>query len=189
MADIKKWKIDVSALKSYKKPGWTEDYFSETIDEKYGVYLYNIDEWRMMCYAGLIAIYTEKDNSRLLVNSAVTWVWYDTEKTYDYAPLSDCLIFRKPAYKENSSKPDSPFILLKPTEQLFGFLEWNFTSIYYGFKEIEKGKLVVKEIHPKDLNNLSEPKRTSEIIDLNTIVWFDIKNFDKALEIYHGETK
>ncbi|MBK0379068.1 hypothetical protein [Mucilaginibacter segetis] len=189
MEDTNKWEIDISTLKCYKKPSWTKDYFSETIDERYGVYIYNINEWRMMCYAGLIAIYAEKDNPKPLANSAVTWVWYDTEKTYDYAPLSGCLIFRKPAYKENSSKPDFPFILFKPTEQLFGFLEWNFTSIYYGFREIEKGKLVVKEIHPKDLDNLSGPKRTNEIIDINAIAWFDIKDIDNALAIYHGETK
>lgn len=189
MINTKNWKIDIAVLKAYKKNDWAEDYFSETIDEKFGIYIYNIDEWRMMSYAGLIAIYSEKENSKPLISSAVTWVWYDTEKTFDYAPLSDCLIFRKPAYKKNSSKPDFPFILLKPTEQLFGFLEWNFTSIYYGFKEIEKGKLLVKEIHSKDLNNLSEPKRTNEVIDLNDIVWFDIKNLDEAIEIYHGEAK
>jgi len=57
------------------------------------------------------------------------------------------------------------------------------------FNETHKNKLTIKEVHPKDLENLKRPKRTNEIIDLKTIDWFDIKYFDKALDIYHGETK
>lgn len=189
MTDTKDWKIDISFLPAYKKSGWTDDYFSETLDGKYGIYIYKIDEWRMMSYAGLIAVFADKDISKPLISSADTWVWYDNEKTFDYAPLSNCLIFRKPAYKENSNRPDFPFILIKPTEKIFGFIDWDATSIYYGFNEVEKDKLTVKEVHPRDLENLNRPKRTNEMIDLNTIAWFDIKNFDKALDIYHGEAK
>ena len=188
MTDTKNWKIDTSLLTAYKKSGWTDDSFSETGDGKYGVYIYNIDEWRMMSYAGLIAIYADKNNTKPLVNSADTWIWYDNEKTFDYAHLSDCFIFRKPAYNENSTRPDFPFILIKPTEKVFGFIEWDATSIYYGFTELQNGKLTVKEVHPKDLENLNRPKRTNEIIDLNDIEWYHIKDFDKALEIYHRKT-
>jgi hypothetical protein len=79
--------------------------------------------------------------------------------------------------------------LIKPTEKTFGFLEWDATSIYHGLTELDKDKLTIKEVHPKDLENLKRPKRTNEIIDLKTIDWFDFKHFDKALDIYHGETK
>ena len=189
MTNRKDWKIDTTFLAEHKKSGWTEDYFSETFDGKYGIYIYNIDEWRMLSYAGLIAIYDDKENSKPLINSLVTWIWYDNENTFDYAPLSECFIFRKPAFKENSNQSDFPFILIKPTEKTFGFIEWDATSIYYGFNETDKDKLTIKEVHPKDLENLKIPKRTNEIIDLKTIDWFDIKYFDKALDIYHGETK
>ena len=185
MTNTKDWKIDTYDLAAYKKSSWTEDYFSETADKQYGVYIYNIDEWRMMSYAGLVAIFADKDMSTPVINSPETWLWFDNEKTFDYAPLSDCLIFRKPAYKENARRPDFPFILIKPEAKLFAFIEWDATSIYYGFNEMEKNKLIVKEVHPKDLDNLNIPKRTNEVVDLNSIAWFDIKNFDKALDIYH----
>ena len=188
MTNTKTWIIDTSLLPDHKKSGWTDDFFSETVDKKYGVYIYNIDEWRMMSYAGLIAIYSDKENSKPLINSSDTWIWFNNEKTFDYAPLTDCFIFRKPAYKENSTRPDFPFILIKPTEKTFGFIEWDATSIYYGFNELEKDKLTIKEVHPKDLENLKRPKRTNEIIDLKNIVWFDIKHFDKALNFYHDKT-
>ena len=189
MTNTKDWKIETSFLANHKKSGWTDDYFSETADGKYGIYIYNIDEWRMMSYAGLIAIYDDKENSKPLINSSNTWIWYDNEKTFDYAPLSDCFILRKPAHKENSTRPDFPFILIKPKEKTFGFIEWDATSIYYGFNEAAKDKLTIKEAHPKDLENLKTPKRTHEIIDLKTIDWFDIIHFDKTIDIYYGETK
>ena len=189
MKNIKDWKIKTSSLADHKKSGWKDDYFSETADGKYGIYIYNIDEWRMMSYAGLIAVYSDKKNSKPLINSSDIWFWYDNEKTFDYAPLSDCFIFRKPAYKETSTRPDFPFILIKPTEKIFGFIEWDASSIYYGFNETDKDKLTIKEVHPKDLENYNRPKRTNEVIDLKTIDWFDIEYFDNALDIYHGETK
>ncbi len=187
MTDPKGWKIDTSILIDYKKSGWTDDYFLETADRKYGIYIYNIEESRMLSYAGCIAIYEDKGNSKPLINSSKNWIWYDHEKTFDYAPLSDCLIFRKPAYKENSNRPDFPFLLIKPKEGIFGFIEWDATSIYFGFNELSIHKLKIKEIHPKEIELLKRPKRTNEIIDLTTIDWFDIKYFDKGIEIYHGE--
>jgi hypothetical protein len=189
MTETKDWKIDTSILNPYQQSSWANDYFSETIGEKYGVYIYNIDEWRMMSYAGLIAIYTSKACSELLINSGVIWVWYDSEKTFDYAPLSDCLIFRMPAFKDGSKRADFPFLLIKPREKIFAFIEWDSTSIYYGFDEIQKEKLIVKEVHPEDLFNANIIKRTGEMIDITNLVWFDIKNFDGALGIYHGEAE
>lgn len=140
----------------------------------------------MMSYSGLIAIYTQKDKLKPLIGSAKNWIWYSGKNTFNYASLSDCLIFRLSAYKENSNRLDFPFILIKPTEKLFGFIDWDMTSIYYSFSEIGKDKLIIKEIHSEALKNLNNPKRSDEIIDLNTILWFDINKFDKAFDLYHG---
>lgn len=188
MKDTKNWPIDLSILAAYKESAWTKDYFSETTDGKYGIYIYNIEEWRMMAYAGLVAIYSDKLSPEPLFNSSSMWVWYDNEKTFDYAPLSDCLIFKKPAYEKNSKKPDFPFLLIKPTEKTFGFIEWDSTSIYYGFNELDTDKLTIEEVHPKDLENIKRLKRTREIFDLKTINWFDMIHFDKAIDIYHEKT-
>jgi hypothetical protein len=109
MTDTKYWRIRTDLLKDYKPPKWAEDYFKDTFDGKYGVYIYNIDEWRMLSYAGLIAVFSTKLESKLLLNSSKTWIWFDDDNTFDYLPMSDCLVFRKPAYKEHSSKPGFPF--------------------------------------------------------------------------------
>lgn len=186
MTDTKDWKIETSSLKDYKKSVWTEDFFSETTDGKYGIYIYNIDEWSMLSYGGLFAIYNNKLSSKPSINSGKIWIWFNDNKTFDYIPLSDCLIFRIPAFKERSKRPDFSFILIKPTDNQFAFIEWDSTSIYYGFNEVEKGKIIVKEIHPKDLEIINRPKRTNEIIDLNKLAWFGFKKFEQALEIYHS---
>lgn len=184
--DTKGWKIDVKQFKQYKSEGWVEDYFEETPDFRYGVYIYNITEWRMMSYCGTLALYNNKDQSSLILNSSKTDIWFDNSRTFDYAPQSDCLIFRRSAYRENSSKPSFPFILIKPTEKKFSFIEWNNSSIYYGFKEIEKDKLIVKEVHSNELKGLPI-KRTDEVLDISTNEWFDLQNFDEALNIYLGK--
>lgn len=186
MTDTKDWKINISLLKAYKKSTWTEDFFSETIDKNYGIYQYNIDEWRMMSYYCFIAIYSNKDNVIPLINSSNISFWYNKDNTFEYVPLSDCLMFNVSAYKENSNKLDFPFLAIKPTENIFAFIEWDSTSIYYGFEEIEKDNLQVKETHPKELSRLSIPKRTNEIIDLTLLTWFDLKDFDNALDKYFG---
>ncbi|MGZ5280642.1 MAG: hypothetical protein ACXWEY_00025 [Bacteroidia bacterium] len=187
MTDTKGWNIETSILTAYKEVSWTEDYFSETTDKKYGIYIYNINELSMLSYVGLIAIYDEKQSSKPLINSGKTFIWFNDYKTFDYGPLSDCLIFRKPAYKENSQRPNFPFLVIKPTEKLFAFIEWDSTSIYYGFNEVEKDKIKVREVYTEDLDNLNRPRRTNETINLNNLTWFDLNLFDQAAEIYHGQ--
>jgi hypothetical protein len=183
MTDTKGWKINIKQLQQYKSDGWVDDYFAETSDSKYGIYIYNIDEWRMMSYCGILALHHNKERSNLMLNSLKTDIWFDNSKTFDYAPLSDCLIFRRMAYRENSNKATFPFILIKPTERTFSFIEWNNTSIYYGFNEIEKDKLIVKEVHPNEIKSLSV-KRTNEVLDISTNKWHDLLHFDNALNIY-----
>ena len=73
--------------------------------------------------------------------------------------------------------------MIKPTEGIFSFIEWGNSSIYYGFDEVSKDKMIVKEVHPKELESLSV-KRVGEIFDLCRIEWFPIDELDNALEIY-----
>ncbi len=186
MKESSEWNIDPSKLTDYKKEGWTEDYFISTPNNDFGILVYNIDEWRMLSYAGLLGIYSNPTNPKLELNSGKTWIWFDNDKTFSFLDTSNCIACRKPAYNQNSKKDDFPFILINLLDKKFGFIEFNATSIYYGLKEIEKGKIKIIEIHPKDLERFKPTeKRTDEIIDLATIQWFDLNDFDRALEKYH----
>jgi len=189
MKETKDWNIEPPLLESYKKSGWTDDAFFKTLDGKYGVYIYNIDEWRMMSYAGLVAIFNDKTNARPILNSAATWIWFDNDNTFDYAPLSDCFIFRKPAFLEQVNIGNFPFILIKPTEKVFSFIEWDYSSIYYGFSEITENTIKVREVHSIDLENLNRPKRTDELFNLTKLDWYELQRFDTALEFYRRQER
>lgn len=186
MSKSSEWKIDPSELTDYKKEGWTEDYFISTPNNDFGILVYNIDEWRMLSYAGLLGIYSSPKNPKLELNSGKTWIWFDNDRTFSFLETSNCIACRKPAYNQNSKKDDFPFILINLRDKKFGFIEFNATSIYYGLEEIEQGKIKIIEVHPKDLERFKPTeKRTDEIIDLKTIQWFDLNDFDRALDKYH----
>jgi hypothetical protein len=186
MTDINIWNIDTSLLIDYKNNGWVDDYFIETKDGKYGIHIYNIEEWRMSSYAGIFALFKDRQDSKPLLNSPNNWVWFNNDKTIIYAPLSDCLIFRMPAYQKKSKRPDFPFIIIKPKEQKFGFIEWDATSIYYTFKEQEKNILIIQELYPAELKLLKKSKPDKDFFDLKDINWFDIKLLKNAIGIYHS---
>ena len=177
------WNIDKRKLSNYKKEGWAEDYFVVTAKTNIGILVYNIEEFRMLSYAGFLAIYSNPENPKLELNSGKTWIWFDNEKTFSFLENSNCIAFRKPAYNPNSNKGDFPFLLINIKDKKFGFIEFDGASIYYGLEDFEYQKVKIIEIHPKDLESIQE-KRTNEVIDLSKIKWFDIDAFDKALDKY-----
>ncbi len=187
MNEFSKWNIDTNKLTDYKKGGWTEDYFVTTAKKDLGILVYNIDEWRMLSYAGLLGVFSNSENPKLELNSGKTWVWFDNEKTFSFLENSNCIACRKPAYNPNSNKGDFPFLLINLKEKKFGFIEFDATSIYYGLEEIALGEVKIIEVHPKDLENInSVNKRTNETINLSTVQWFDLSEFDMALEKYNS---
>jgi hypothetical protein len=177
--------IHIKKLRGYKKTDWSEDYFVETIDKKYGLWFYNVEEHSMLSYFGHIAIFENNKKNLQILSSGNVWAWYRTNNTFMYPPKSDCLIFRMPAYQgEVSIKPDFPYLLIKPNSKSFSFIDWDFTSIYYSFDEINTNVIEVKEVSPKELDRVNFPRRTGEIIDFNNLIWHNLRDFDTAIEIY-----
>ena len=151
MSERLKWNIDKEKLVDYKAERWTEDYFISSPNNDYGIIVYNIKEWSMLSYAGIIGIYSNYENPKKELNSSQTWIWFDDDKTFYFLEKSDCIACRKPAYNPNTSKGDFPFIIINLKKQKFAFIEFDGTSIYYGLEETEKNKARLIEVHPKDL--------------------------------------
>ncbi|WP_010135425.1 hypothetical protein [Ochrovirga pacifica] len=185
MNEILDWNIDKGQLTDYKIDGWIEDYFITSPNNEYGIVVYNIEEWRMGAESGLIGIYSNSKNPKLVLNSSRTWIWFAYGKTFDFLNESECIVFKKPAYKPNGSKGGFPFVFLNLKKRRFAFYDFDNTSIYYGVKELEKDIAQLFEIHPKELELLNREKRTNEIIDLTELKWFDMTDFDRALEKYY----
>jgi hypothetical protein len=184
MNEILQWNIKKEKLVDYKAESWTEDYFIASPNNEFGIFVYNIEEWRMLAYGGIIGIYSNPENPNIELNSSRTWIWFQDDKTFDFLEKSDCIACRKPAYNSNNTKGDFPFLLINIKQRKFGFIEFDGTSIYYGLEEIEKNKAKIIEVYSKDLDNLNIEKRTNEIINLDKLKWFDLIDFGRALEKY-----
>lgn len=138
----------------------------------------------MGTFSGLIGIYSNPSNPNLELNSSRTSIYFQYDKTFHFLVASDCVVGRKPAYNANSSKGDCPFIFINLKKKKFAFLDFNFTSIYYGFEEVGKNKAKLIEINSRDLPPANKEKRTNEIVDLEKLNWIDLVDFDQALEKY-----
>lgn len=177
------WNIDIKSLIDYKTPTWNDDSFIETIDTKYGICLYNIAEERMGTYFCNMAVYKDKDNPILIINSAQRY-WYAITTPFDYIPAFDCLILKTIVYNPVTKCRDLPFIVLRLVEQKFGFIEFDDTSIYYGISKGNNDSISLIETHSKALEK-HDNKRSGEEFLLNDILWFDFIHLDKMNELYN----
>ena len=155
------WPIDKLQLSNYQIPeGYNNlEEFSVTDDGKYGVFLYNIYERTMNAWYCAFAIYGNTDFKTPLVHlhadqRPIFCKFHG--KTFDYAPLSNCFIMVYSAYKPDSKRPTMPYLFVKPLEKKFALLPWDFTSIYYGFAEIENNTLKLYEKSPTQLDCYEE---------------------------------
>ncbi|APZ47427.1 hypothetical protein BW723_14535 [Polaribacter reichenbachii] len=179
------WNIDKTKLIDYKSESWSNDYFISSPNNKYGIVVYNINESRMGAYAGLIGIYSNFKNPKIELNSSQTWIYFQDEKTFSFLEKSECIVCRKPASNSKNLKDGFPFIIINMKNRQFAFLDFNYTSIYYGIEETELFKAKLIEIHPKDIEYLNDKKRTNEIIDLENLKWLEFIDFNRALEKYY----
>ena len=178
--------IATEILKGYKKPPYDDDYFIETPDKKYALYFYNVEEVTMMNYFANLAIFAENKFDSPLLSSGKVRFGYSRDRTFTYAQKSGCLIFRAPVMnkKFNPVKPEYPYLLIKPETSQFSFIDWDVTSIYYSLEEVSENVVIVKEKSPQQLDRLNYVRRTAEMIDLIALSWYDLTQFDDAVEIY-----
>ncbi|RKR84764.1 hypothetical protein BDD43_5016 [Mucilaginibacter gracilis] len=184
MIDTLSWNISTNAIQNYTKGDWDDDCFFETIDAKYGIYIYAISEWRMGAYAAQIAIYSNKVNVIPAVNSSTVWVYFSMATTFSYLPLSDCLIFKMLAFKDNPTQKTIPYLLIKPLENSFAFIPYDFNSIYHGFNEVKKDTISLNKSNTSQSDGIPN-LHVNEVFDIAGIEWFNLENFDNALSIYH----
>jgi len=166
------WNIDKSKLLDYENSEWNFDKFYETTDKKYGIFFYNIEEFRMLAYGSKFAIFNNSKSNVPLLNLKKLWIWFDEQKPFFYAEKSNCIIFRKP--KSNTSYP---FLLIKPELQIFASIEWDYTSIYYGLEEIDENNLILTEVYPEVLK-ISKSKPKNKFFNLDSLKWKNLNSIE-----------
>jgi hypothetical protein len=185
MANTLSWKVNTETIKNYKRGVWDDDVFKESLDGKYGIYMYAIIEATMGAYYTQIALYNDKTNSTSILNSSNVWVWFNWVNSFGYAVLSDCLIFRISAYNADDPKgKNMPYLLIKPEEKKFSFIPWDYSSIYYGFEELQKNVLSLTALYMDEIARIKGEGRLNEIFDIGNMTWYDFADFDDAPGIY-----
>jgi hypothetical protein len=175
------WQIDKNGLAGYKSPVWNEDKFIETKDNKYGIYLYNIEEEGMGAYYCNFALLTDRFNPTIFVNSLQNRIYYPNG-IFDYLSGLECLIIKKIILNPVTHKPDLPFLLLRLKDKKFGFIQSDLSSIYY--KLVECGLDSVRLIEELPTNLKRFTNRTGETFKFNELQWFDLKYFDNSDKYY-----
>lgn len=180
------WNIETNRLHTYKKSKWSIESFVDTPDQKFGVFIYNIEEWRMGTYAGQLAIYLDKKSDVPIIAPERIEVWYTEKGFFDYAPLSACLIFKMLAFRESENTRELPLLLIKPIEGVFAFIDWGASSIQCHVVEEEKNVVVVKKSSGKFRIKESAKFRPNEKINLEDLQWTDLSRIEDAYNLYHG---
>lgn len=191
--DVKnyKWNINTDSLSkrlSYYKEapnGFFDEDLVITEDNKYGIFFYNICEVRMCSYQSAVAIFSSNNLNEPLVDLKPISPYLAGSiygyKRYFYAPFSDCIITVCNINKEY------PFLLIKPSEKMFAFIPFDYTSIYYSLKETEKNKIILEDEFLSELKHLEEKgyvKQTGKQFSLSALNWYDITEFENIEKIY-----
>lgn len=79
--------------------------------------------------AGLVAIFGNKDNPKLLVNPKDQWFDYGGSSSIVF--FDDILFLRKLAYNNDELMSGTPFVIFDLAKNIFGFIDFDWSSIYY----------------------------------------------------------
>jgi len=184
--DTKDWKVNINKLKNYSENVWNDDQFYETDNLKYGIYIYNINEYRMCSYNSEFAIFTDKNEEIPTINYEFNSIDFNFKTCFKYLELSDCFIFKKQFYQKEINKLSFPFLIVKPKEKKYTLIEWDFSSIYFELIEMEKDILKLKILFPKEIERLNLEYRENEIFEIEKLKWFEMETLKNSSEIYQN---
>ena len=180
----KGWNIDTSVIENYVESWYNMDIVFETADKLFALFFYDVKEVKMGSYMASVAIYNNHKSSTPIFSSGKSGIWYEGITTFSYLPQSKCFIFKKPAYIQDSKKGEMPFLLVKPINGQFAFIEWDYTSAYFGFIESSFDVVEVIETHPNEIRTMNIIRPMNKIFQLEDLTWHDISKINCCLDIY-----
>ncbi len=183
--------INRGVLTDYRKPsGWENgEQLYMTGDHKYCIFFYNINEVRMMTYLSTFAVFSADDPTVPLVvmDSKECRTWYILKKSFDYAPVSDIIVTRYTLDFGHVGVNCIPFLLIMPTDKKFAIVPFDFTSIYYGIREVSKGVLALTELHPQDIDRCvatgKHKRQTGRILKTDELTWYPLTRLQDLKKI------
>jgi len=189
--DNKGWDIDRTQLRypETKSLGFDVDKLFENQDKDFACLFYNIDEYRMGFYGGLISIFENKEAPKLLANPKNQWFDLNSHKPLIF--FDNFLFLRKLAYNSDENLSGTPFAIFDVEKKIFGFLDFDASSVYYSLIKIYNNTYKINLDNPEGLKNLRvmPTNRHGEIFDMTTIKLYPFGYLDKMTEIYFADKK
>jgi hypothetical protein len=163
------------------------DELQESLDSKFACLFYTINEYRMGSEAALVGIFKNKSNPTLLANPKDQWFDFQGNRSLTY---SDPFLFlRKLAYNQNDDLSGTPFVVFDLERNVFGFIDFDATSIYYSPIKITE---TIYKFHldtPDELSHVTQPNRNGQTFDIATLNCYSFDNLDRISELYLNEKK
>jgi hypothetical protein len=188
--DNKGWSIDKAQLWYPKENrSWYDDDLYENLDKKFSCLFYNIDEYRMGFYGGLISLFENKYSPTIMANPKGQWFDLNSQNPLIFS--DNFLFLRKLAYNEDENLSGTPFAIFNLEKKTFGFLDFDASSIYYSLIKTLDNKYKINLDNPNGLNNLRimPLNRNGEIFDITTIKFYSFDKLDTMTEIYFADKK
>jgi hypothetical protein len=189
--DTKGWNIDFNQLLTPKRGThpyiFLTDNLFESPNEKYACLFYTVVEWTMCSYGGLIGIFTNKNNPKLLVNPKNQWFDYEGVRSLIFS--DDLLFVRKNAYNKNEKLSGTPFVVFDLSNKIFGFIDFDATSIYYSLIKVQGNIYRFNLDMPEEMKHITLPNRHGQTFDLTTLKFYSFDKLDNILDIYFEEKK
>ena len=156
----------------------------ERDDKKYCCLFYLVGEYRMLCYTGLICVFKDKNEPKVIFSSEQ---WFEYQFTQSVYYCGNYIVLRKrEMYFEESKQSYSPFIIIDLENLVFSILDFDFTAAYYGVDYSGTNKLKLRLNNPDDLKSLKVNIQNldGKIIDLAESTFFPLSQFDNEIKKY-----
>jgi hypothetical protein len=185
------WTVDTS---EFWFPEFPEHLYSERLyesdDHDFSCISYNILEYRMGSYAGLIGILKNKQKPELIGNPKNQW--FD-HISYHPCTFSDGYMFlRLLAYNPDDERVSgSPFVVFDLNERTFGFLPFDDSSCYYSIHGVQGSIFKLNLDSPNELEMMRVKllNRHDESFDIKLLNYHPFENLDRMRELYFEERR
>jgi len=183
------WKIDYSQLLTPERNVhpyvFLTDRLFESSDKNYCSLFYTVTELSMGSYSGLLAIFENKDEPKLVANPFNQWFHYCGDSTVTFS--EGLLILRKPAYNIINKMNGCPFLVIDLNKKKFAFIDFEFDSIYYKLAQKDDFLLELELIDPKEIENTKLSNRNGETFNLNNLKYYSLELLNECFELYKNE--
>lgn len=161
------------------------DRLYEDVEHKYACLMYTITEFSMGSYTGLLAIFENKEQPRMIGNPKYQWFSYNGDRTAFL--VNDFLFVRLEAYHQDKSLSGWPFVAFNLKEKRFGFIDFNASSIYYSITPVSDTTYKFHLDSPDHIDNRRFINRHGSEFDVKGRQFYDFSLLDSMVQLYHKE--